>query len=340
MRADTDWFFNAKWGLFIHYLADVAGNKQSITLTPEAWNKQIDAFDVHGLARQVVEFGAGYLFLTLGQNSGFFLSPNETYDRLVGRSSAESRMSKRDIVAELAAALKPHGIRMMVYLPSLAPANDRHVMEALDCTPPWNPELVGFTPGSYIAKPGVDARLSSFQRKWEAIIGEWSLRWGDTVHGWWFDGCYTIDKLYNHADEPNFRSFAAAAKAGNSNSLVAFNPGVFADIRSVTEYEDYTAGELDNALPVLMQEVPWRRSCFGRYVDGAQLHMLSFLGMMWGQCGPNGPRFSDELAIGYTKDFNRWGGVVSWDVPTTKTGLIDERMHSQLRKLGKAMKES
>ena len=76
------------------------------------WNQRIDAFDTDGLAKQLHEVGAGYFFITLGQNSGFYLSPNTTYDRLVGHSPG--RCSRRDLVADIAAALKPCGIRMMV----------------------------------------------------------------------------------------------------------------------------------------------------------------------------------------------------------------------------------
>jgi alpha-beta hydrolase superfamily lysophospholipase len=37
----------------------------------------------------------------------------------------------------------------------------------------------------------------------EAVIREWSLRWGKNVSGWWTDGCYHADKMYRHADAPD-----------------------------------------------------------------------------------------------------------------------------------------
>ena len=43
-------------------------------------------------------------------------------------------------------------------------------------------------------------------------------RWGQKVWGWWFDGCYFADAMYRHPDAPNFASFAAAAKAGNPDA--------------------------------------------------------------------------------------------------------------------------
>ena len=67
MRADTDWFLNARWGVFVHYLADFASNSQVPSIDVEDWNARIDGFDVKGLADQLEEIGAGYFFITLGR---------------------------------------------------------------------------------------------------------------------------------------------------------------------------------------------------------------------------------------------------------------------------------
>jgi hypothetical protein len=61
MRADTEWFMRARWGVFTHYLA---GPQTSV----DDWNRQVDAFDVQALARQLESVGAPYYFITLGQN--------------------------------------------------------------------------------------------------------------------------------------------------------------------------------------------------------------------------------------------------------------------------------
>ncbi len=325
MRANTDWFRDAKWGVFVHYLADIASNTQAIDLDPSDWNRQVDAIDVSALAGQLEEVGAGYFYITLGQNSGFYLSPNETYDSIVGREP--SRCSQRDIVADLIAELEPRGIRMMAYFTSSAPALDKQAIERLKCTPPWEPRLIGFHREVYEDVPGVDERMTEFQRNWEAVVREWSLRWGKGCHGWWIDGSYNADVMYRCPDEPNFGSFAAALKAGNPDSLVAFNPGVKVPIIIHSEHDDYTAGEISDAFPTASM---YGREKLGRYIDGAQLQILTYLGVGWGQ---GEPRFSDEFVIGYTKDINRDEGVVTYDVPTSREGLIPEAMMRQLRAL-------
>jgi hypothetical protein len=43
------------------------------------------------------------------------------------------------------------------------------------------------------------------------------------------------------------------------------------------------------------------------------------VGHGWGQ---GKPRFCDEFVIGFTKNTNAFGGVVTWDVPPTPEGRI------------------
>lgn len=269
------------------------------------WNRAVDGFDVNALARQLASAGAGYYVITLGQNSGFYCSPNSTYDKLVG--IPPGKCSKRDLVADLYEPLHARGIRLMVYLPSGAPDRDAEAMKALE----W--------------RNGSKGRLENFQRRWEAVIREWSVRWGDKVSGWWFDGCYYSDAMYRHPEPPNFASFAAAARAGNSNSIVAFNPGVINPIITLTPEEDYTAGEINE---------PEQVKCEGRWIGGAQFHMLSYLGPTWCQ---SPPRFKPEQVIQFTRNIVDKGGVVTWDVPIGINGVISDGFMQQLIQLGNAM---
>ncbi|MBN1673215.1 MAG: hypothetical protein JXR37_19375 [Kiritimatiellae bacterium] len=317
MTANTDWFKDCGWGVFCHYLGAPPSSDGGAELTAEAWNAQVDAFDAEGLANQLRDVCAPCFFITLGQNSGHYLAPNTTYDNFVGIEP--SKCSNRDLVSDLYEALSPHGIRLLVYLPSGAPAADPEAVRRLG----WEWGFEGGWPGGW-GKRRTGRRLAEFQRKWEAVIREWSQRWGGKVRGWWIDGCYFADEMYRHDDAPNFRSFAAAMKAGNPAAIVAFNPGVKTPIVCHTEHEHYTAGEVAKALP----------ECPGRWVERnghkAQYHILSYLGSNW--CRGE-PRFPDELVIGYTKHVIANGGVITWDVPIAKNGLIPQAFVQQLRAL-------
>ena len=311
----TDWFNHAKWGVLMHYMGDTVLKGDELTV--ENWNKAVNAFDVKGLAEQLSSAGAGYFVLTLGQNSGFYCSPNAAYDRLTGITP--SKCAKRDLVSDLSDALRARHIRLMVYLPAGAPDRDKEAMKALE----W--KAGQFPLWTYAnGKPkGQDDRLASFQRKWESVIGQWSKQWGRKVSGWWFDGCYYPDAMYRHPQAPNFASFAAAARAGNPDSIVAFNPGVLNPIITLTPAEDYTAGEINE---------PDKVVCAGRWVGRAQFHMLSYLGPSWCQ---KPPRFKPAQVAAITRGITDKQGVVTWDVPPAGiNGHIPEDFLAQLKAVG------
>ena len=316
MTVRTEWFKRCGWGVFTHYLVDK-------DVTAEEWNRQVDAFDVRRLADQLASIGAKYYFMTIGQNSGHFCAPNATYDEIV--RVQPSKCSQRDLISDLYDALEPRGIVLLVYLPSGAPAHDAIAMQRLE----WEWGFEGGWPAGggtgTFNKARTGKRLAAFQLKWEAVIREWSLCWKAKVEGWWIDGCYFSDEMYRHPDPPNFSSLAGAFRAGNHDAIVAFNPGVLVPVVRLTEHEDYTAGEIANALPVHGVYRPLKPT-----VDGAQFHILTFLGQAW--CNP-APRFSDEMVIGYTKHIIEHGGVITWDVFIDQSGAIPQVCLDQLRGL-------
>ncbi len=58
-KANAEWLYRARWGVFTHYLADSAGDGRHASLvSPEEWNSRIDGFDVAGLARQLADIRA------------------------------------------------------------------------------------------------------------------------------------------------------------------------------------------------------------------------------------------------------------------------------------------
>lgn len=330
----ADWLYRAKWGVFCHYTASQVGWRKKMTaeewkktitapdfnqmyqqisalppieMSSEEWNGIVDSFDVEALARQLQEIGAGYFVITIGQNSGHYCAPSAAYDKYVGVKP--SKCSRRDLVADLYEALEPRGIKLMVYSSGMAPMEDAAAIKGLK----WEKGNV---------------RNSEFLMRWQEVIREWSLRWGNKVMGWWFDGCGGDDALFFAPDAPNFTSFAAAARAGNPDSILAFSHQNIGISRTCPE-EDYTGGEVNDPLTV---------KCTGRWVDGDQWHMLSYLGLWW--YFADKPRFADEQVIDISRDIVQEGGVVTWDVTITPDGRIPEAFANQLKAIGKALKDT
>jgi hypothetical protein len=291
------------WGVMNHYLADWIARTTGEAMTVERWNALIDGFDVEGLAEQLKSTGARWYQISIGQNSGYYLSPNATYDKLTGIQP--SKCSRRDLVADLYDAMHKRGIRLMVYLPAGAPAGDAVARKALQ----WESGAHG---------------NREFQGKWESVIREWSARWGGKVSGWWFDGCYWPNTMYRSEDAPNFKSFAAAARAGNAESAIAFNPGVYPRIFAMSPCQDYTAGEIDDVAGIQIRRQD------GGTIDGAQIQVLSHLGEKWGM---GAPRFSKEQIVEWTRKLLSSGGAITWDTPVQPGGTMAPEFMAQLRAL-------
>ena len=265
---NTDWFKDARYGVFMHFLpADAKGLEQ------------VSNFDVEGLARQLTAMGARYFVITLGQNSGYFNSPNAAYSRFTGYAPGE-RCAQRDLPLALAEVLQPRGIKLMLYLPCQTPNQDARAQKAFGL--PEGPK---------------DQPISlEFARQWAKVIQEWSDRYGNKVAGWWFDGGYE----HVHFNDAIAQVYAGAVKHGNPDAIVTFNPGV--SLVRHTQAEDYTAGELNEPLTVLPA---------ARWVDGSQWHALTYLGSNWGQ---RDTRFPAARWVEWVRAATAKGGVVTLDM--------------------------
>jgi hypothetical protein len=293
----ADWLREARLGVFMHFLpADAQGLAR------------VNDFDVPALERQLTALRAGYCVLTLGQNSGYFNSPNAVYDRVTGYAAGE-RCARRDLPRDLHRALQPAGIRLMLYLPCQTPNQDRRAQRAF-----------GLPEG-----PKDQPIDEAFARRWAEVIHEWSARYGDQVAGWWFDGGYPHIQF----NEAIARIYADAVKRGNPRAIVTFNPGV--RLVRHTRAEDYTAGELNDPFEVLPAS---------RWVEGAQWHALTFLGSAW---AGRDTRHPTERWVRWVGAAVEKGGAVTldlgpnWDPAAGPVGALSEAQAAQFKAIRQAL---
>lgn len=94
------------------------------------------------------------------------------------------------------------------------------------------------------------------------------------------------------------------------------------------------AGEVN--LPKLQLAID---ACPGRWLDceghKLQFHILTFLGETW--CKGDRPKLPDEQIIAYTRQMIDKGGVMTFDVPIQKNGLIPQPFVDQLRAVGRSV---
>lgn len=270
----TDWMHEAKYGIFFHYLYGM---------------DDFERFDVNKFTSDVLKTGADYVVITLGQNSGYYCAPNPVFEELTHQPEG-SKCYTGDIPMQIARALRPHGVRLMLYLPSHPPSRDNEASRHL----------------------GVDQQIrndwvmnDTVVENWCKVIKYWSKHYGDNISGWWFDGFYPWINL----NENYAKCYKEAVLSGNESSILALNQGLEPTVFPANKYCDYTAGEFEE-----FKLIPE-----GRFADGAQWHMLSYIGEQW--CNPN-PKYTAQYLIGYITDVNANGGTITIDMYADPEGNI------------------
>ena len=296
---NTDWFMKAGYGVFVHYLWDLQDNAAELNSlgrqTP--WDECVGQFDVERFAGLMEEAGAGYVIFTMHQRTRYLIAPNATFDRLTGYEPGQA-CATRDLVEDLYAALHRRGIPLMLYWTGDGPRQDAKAAKAL----------------GYSEKVSVE-----YVRKWASVVEEYSRRYGQKVAGWWVDGCYP---WIGYEDE-RLGIMAKALKAGNPKAIIALNVGVQDKVRAYSRYEDFTTGEQNE-----FKDIP-----DGRWVNGEQWHILSFLGSSFQGWGTPGSKYKKQQLVDYVGAVNSKGGVVSIDAMLYRDGGLDRSQMEVLRAL-------
>ncbi|MFO1528407.1 MAG: GDSL-type esterase/lipase family protein [Kiritimatiellia bacterium] len=299
---DTDWFKEAGYGVFAHFLWDVqnVGNRvNTMGKPPVTWDELVDGFDTETFADRMKEAGAGYVMFTMMQRTRYLIAPNETYEKMTGYARGEAT-SHRDLVLDLHASLAKRGIPLMLYWTGDGPRQDKQAADGL-----------GGWPGK-VTDPYV--------KNWAAVAAEYSRRYGGKVRGWWVDGCYGHIG-YNNA---RWGMLAEGLKAGNPRAIIALNNPSMTRANSSSDFDDFTTGEVNN-----LSDIP-----DDRWRDGKQFHLLTFLGSDWGHPGC---RFSLDHLAAFMAPTLAAGGVVTLDVCVFRDGSVDPAQIKQLGQLRTAM---
>jgi hypothetical protein len=300
---NTDWFRDAHWGLFTHYLWDLqnTGHSTNNLGRTTSWDECVKEFDTEKYAEQIKQTGAPYVFFTMMQRTRYLIAPNATYDRLTGYKPGEA-CSKRDLVEDLYRSLHKRGIKLMLYWTGDGPREDDQAAKGMGG---WNGQVT-----------------DKYVQNWASVAAEYSRRYGDKVKGWWVDGSYSFIGYNDH----RWGIMAAALKSGNPHAIVALNNPSMSQANSSTDQEDFTTGEMNAFTDIPDQR--WR--------DGKQFHVLSFLGPYWGSPGV---RYSVDDLSEYVGAVNDVGGVVTIDVALFRDGSIDPQQLATIKAMSVALQK-
>lgn len=220
MRKSPDWFKDAGYGLMFQWTNRATPPEGSI----KPWEQKVNDFDLEGFVKMVEDSGAAYVLWSITWGNQYISAPIKSLDAIIA-----GRTTKRDLLGEMADALQARGIKLIFYY---------HY--GYDCGHSIDADWMK-------ASGGTKADKTEFYKNWMAILSEIGNRYGNKLNGWWFDGG---QRYYNcHFDgtpgdqgmlSVPFKELTLAAKSGNPERLVAYNPWIKPRL---TEYQDYYAGE-------------------------------------------------------------------------------------------------
>lgn len=238
-RADATWLGNATYGLMVQW-----GEWSFPKTGPKArWPAQILAFDVERFADVAAKAGVGYVVWSATWRSYYFPAPIRAIDEVI-----PGRTCERDLVGELATALRKRGIRLILYYNGITNDDEWHRRS------------------NYRGESATDADRGLFDAVWRKIVAEVGNRYGDHLAGWFIDeGTYPRD----------FEAASRALKAGHSDRIVAINPWVRCRL---TNFQDFWVGEGANLLLPAVQSGKFLSTIdckTGKFTEGGQAGLQS-----------------------------------------------------------------
>lgn len=289
------------------------------------FNRAVDEFNVPRFLQQFAETGAEWLIFTIGQNTGFYASPNSVLDRLAG----PGHCAQRDLVLEIAQGVNALGKRFIAYLPAEIKAPTQ-----LHAAFAWNP-----------------ADQSEYERRYTDFIREYSLRLGRLHHGWWYDGCYNW-KAFRQAQR-HWELWCDASRAGNPDAAIALNDGSYCCGREkpITPLQDYLSGEIwelrgDKIVSGNPNEGPVSLVLpTGQFVEGTDCQWQGLLPIdcAWGYNHPasapmDPPKYSDADLFSFVGQCLRVGGGVTLNVGIYQEGHMPAATLLQLQRMVKTLR--
>ena len=300
------WMRHTKYGIMVHYLEQLQNEQQPWNQGKKTnWDSCVNDFNVNLFAKQMHDMGAGYVIFTTQQGSKYFCMPNTAFESISGYKRGEAT-AHRDLILDLSSALNRYGIKLILYVTGDGTSRDMKSSVALQ-----NPVLKQKQNGNKFLV------TETWVNNWSKVLNSISLQYGNKVAGWWVDGAYPFIG-YNNA---LLGVLSKNLKAGNPNSIVAFNPSPKNEPVYYSKWDDYTAGEIND--PKFLPPVNGK-------VKGIQWHQLSYLGSKWQK--PD-IRFKSDSLINYINHINANHGVITLEVCLLRNGSIAANQYNFMKSI-------
>ena len=292
LRADTEWLATSGYGVMFHWTDQAAPESGGLRPYVDA----VRDFDVTAWADMVAETGAAYACVTANHESPRVPAPLPYWE-----SIHPGMTTRRDLIADMAQALRERDIRMMLYLncPSFAAHPGRSLEEYFDLN--------------------------------DRMLREVGDRYREDIGAYWLDGWDLPFQLFGRF--PMERIFAAA-KTGHPGRLVGFNHWI---LPVPTRCQDYWCGEAYQRR-VLPAESQFLEVGAG---EGLQYHVLIALQQWvhkeaYGMHEP--PVWSPDELITLISACRANCGVITVNIGISQEGRIGMESAALMREVRKAIR--
>ncbi len=197
MRADTEWFAAARYGVMFHWETTTKPHRGLQKSFPDA----VRDFDVNAFADMVEQTGAGYVIFTTVHGDHWWTAPIQTVDRLLPGHTCE-----RDLINDMADALDARSIKLILYYCN---GGSEEV---------WS-QASGFDKDD----------KTEFNNNLCDLFTEIGRRYGKKVAGYWID--FNPYNVSHH-----FETMYKALKTGNPDRIVAWNSWIVRRPSDFQEY--------------------------------------------------------------------------------------------------------
>jgi hypothetical protein len=297
-RANTDWFANAGYGMWVHLL-DLTTPRSGPKLPYEA---AINALDVRKLAQTVADCGARYLIFAVNHGHPTCPAPIKAWERL-----HPGWTTRRDLIMELADALAAHDINLMLYQ---------------NC--PGTGDLIQ-QDGRAIDTPRFSE--ADYARLLVEVFQEFGARYGSKVKGWWLDSWFQTMEAY-----PNLpcEAINRAIKSGYRDCMTSMNFWAFP---VEVEWQDFWCGEITDfpARPFGARTIPYGPA------KGLQGHAAIKLDAPWFHITDNmemePPLYTAQQLADFIRVYQRDQTPVTLGVGIYQDGSIGPKSYDVLREL-------
>ena len=294
-------------------------------LLPGGDTAGVKAFDVEKCMAQLRQLDTAswvMINVTHGACGSLYTAPNP-----VLKTEVHPAMTpERDLLGEMLTAIEKAHMKSLVYFASEGPAKVKS----------WTHPLEKTVPGSFEAwdKYCKAQNMTSAEAIADKIIKFYSARYDGKISGWWFD----------HAVFADSKLFAAAARSGNPDAVVAFNLRNQGKVARGAKEDDVAFG---HPTPLQKQPPSWDGNVSmietiekGPYVDGVLGHIFMPMQKEWWGKEPD---FTTEKAVEWTRRVVKAKGAFTWAValkePHNNSSELATEQFTQLLEINKAIRD-